>query len=229
MKIKRSNLNISIDVLMFLVMMPVVGIGFLIKYVLLNGVERNLVYGNDVDLLFWGMDRHQWGSIHLYLGLVLIVLLVLHIIFHWKMMIAMFKGMVKAPVWRVITAVALVLSVVFLAIAPLFVQPEVRASVTHHGHSPQQQHLERHEPIQAEEPSVLPNEEHHESSIEINGRMTLNELSERYDVSAPVLCQAIGVPNDKANVTLGRLKKQYAFDMDDLRIFIEEKVKKKHD
>jgi hypothetical protein len=90
MRIKHSDLNISIDVLMFMVLMPIVGIGFLMKYVLLNGVERNLIYGNDVALLFWGMDRHQWGSIHLYLSFGLLFLLVLHLIFHWKMILYQF-------------------------------------------------------------------------------------------------------------------------------------------
>lgn len=225
MEMKRSHLNISIDILMFIVMMPIVGIGFLIKYVLLNGVDRNLIYGNDVDLLFLGMDRHQWGSIHLYFSFILILLLVLHLVFHWKMMIGMFKKMVKSKGLRVLAAIGLPFIVVLLAIVPLFLQPEVHEGVVHHGHAPQQQQLEKMELLEAPETLSLPKEEHHESSIEFNGRMTINDVAMTYVVSAQELCEKIGVPLSEVNVTLGRLKRQYAFDMDELRTFVEQKEK----
>lgn len=224
MKIKRSNLNVSIDVLMFLVMMPIIGIGFLIKYVLLNGVERNLIYGNDMDLLFWGMDRHQWGSIHLYLSFILIFLLVLHLVFHWKMMIAMFKNMVKSKVGRVSAAIVLPLVVVLLAIVPLFLQPEVVEGVTHHGHATHQHQVEESQLLESSD-HVIHKEEHHDSSIEINGRMTMNDVAKTFGLSIQELCEEVGMPIDDASMTLGRLKKQYSFDMDELRTFIEQKEK----
>ena len=225
---KRTDLNISIDILMFIVMMPVVGIGFLIKYVLLSGVDRNLVYGNDVDLLFWGMDRHQWGSVHLYLSFVLIFLLILHLIFHWKMMLGLVKNMIKSKVSRILVAIGLPLVVLLFAIVPLFLKPEVKEGVTHHGHALQQEQLEKTrllEPIEHTSSSHFL-EKHHASGIELNGRMTINDVAKVYVVSAQELCEEIGVPIDEANVTFGRLKRQYAFDLDELRTFIEQEEKK---
>ncbi len=35
------------------------------------------------DKYFLGLHRHQWGDIHLYLSLFLLVLLVIHIWFNW--------------------------------------------------------------------------------------------------------------------------------------------------
>ncbi len=50
---------------MFLCMMAIVGIGMLIKFILLPGKEAAVVYGRKVDLLLFGLDRHAWGTIHL--------------------------------------------------------------------------------------------------------------------------------------------------------------------
>lgn len=221
MKLKRSNLNIIIDVLMFVVMMPIVGIGFLIKYVLLSGVDRNAVYGNDVDLFFWGMDRHQWGDIHLWLGAVLIFLFVLHLIFHWKMMLAMFASCVNSKVICVVAAIALPLIVVLFAIAPLFLQPEVRLGIGRHAHAPLQQRQEYLVTPEKEELISPAKEDHHHVNVDINGRMTITEVASTYDVSIKALCTAINVSSDKADLSLGRLKKQHDFTMEEIRIFIE--------
>jgi hypothetical protein len=87
--------------LMFIVMMPIAGIGFLIKYVLVPGFKRNEIYGRDVELYYWGIDRHQWGTIHLVLSFVLLFLLLLHIVFHWKQIAGIFKTMVSKRVLRI--------------------------------------------------------------------------------------------------------------------------------
>jgi hypothetical protein len=86
-KINKLKLNLVIDLIMFLVMMAVAGIGFMIKYVLVPGSERNEIYGKGVELFYWGLDRHQWGNIHLILSLILLFLLLLHIFFHWNQIV----------------------------------------------------------------------------------------------------------------------------------------------
>jgi len=63
--------------------MAMAGIGVLIKYV--------LVSGKNINLLFWGLDRHEWGTIHLIVSLTFMLLLVLHIVFHWKMITCLIK------------------------------------------------------------------------------------------------------------------------------------------
>ena len=47
-----SKLNLSIDIILLLLLMPMAGVGLMIKYVLLPGTERNERYGGDVDLEF---------------------------------------------------------------------------------------------------------------------------------------------------------------------------------
>ena len=67
---KKSTINFIIDVLMFICMAAVAGIGFLIKYTLISGRESWIVYGDKVDLYFLGIYRHEWGTIHLIIGFV---------------------------------------------------------------------------------------------------------------------------------------------------------------
>ena len=66
---KRWKWNYLIDAGLFICMMAIAGIGLLMKYVVLPGREVNLIYGNQTDLLFLGLDRHQWGSIHFIISL----------------------------------------------------------------------------------------------------------------------------------------------------------------
>jgi hypothetical protein len=64
----KPKLNLVIDAIMFIDLMAVAGLGFLMKYVLLPGYKINEVYGSGVELSFLGLDRHQWGPIHLILA-----------------------------------------------------------------------------------------------------------------------------------------------------------------
>ena len=76
MKIKyKSKVNMWIDIFMFMLMLPIAGIGFLMKYVLVSGVDRNSIYAPDVELLYCGLDRHQWGSIYLVMSFLFLFLL----------------------------------------------------------------------------------------------------------------------------------------------------------
>ena len=55
---EKSKLNLIIDGLLLLCITVIVGIGFLIKYVLVPGYQRWQIYNRNVDLFFWGLDRH---------------------------------------------------------------------------------------------------------------------------------------------------------------------------
>jgi hypothetical protein len=101
-----------------------IGIGILMKYVLISGQLRWLVYGDNMELTFLGLDRHQWGTIHLVLGAALFVLLVLHIIFHWKTIKCFFRRYIATLHVRSIVSVVTVLLFILLAIFPAFVTPE---------------------------------------------------------------------------------------------------------
>ena len=53
--------------------------------------------------------------------------------------------------------------------------------------------------------------------------MTLEGVAERYGMSVGELARVIGVPPEYSNERLGRLRKSYEFEMDDIRIYIIQK------
>ena len=56
---ERSKINFIVDCLMFVLMLFVVAIGILMKFILIPGKQRLIKYGKNVELLLFGMDRHQ--------------------------------------------------------------------------------------------------------------------------------------------------------------------------
>ena len=92
---KKSKWNLIIDAIMLIVMMALIGIGLLNKYILLTGQKKWDKFGNNYEFSWLGLDRQGWNDIHFILGLVLFALLVLHILLHWKMIINIYKSLIK--------------------------------------------------------------------------------------------------------------------------------------
>jgi len=122
---EKSKLNLIIDGLLLLCIAAIVGIGLLIKYVLVAGYLRWEIYGRNVEMFFWGLDRHQWGTIHLVIGIVFLALLVLHVVLHWPMIICVYSKLIPNRFARWITALILIIMTIFLLAFSYFVKPEV--------------------------------------------------------------------------------------------------------
>ena len=120
---KKSKLNFIIDIFMFIVMAAIVGIGFLMKYILIPGKDRWIKYGKNVDLYFADLDRHEWGSIHLILGFILLGLLVLHIIFHWRTIVCFIRNYMKNSVFRNMFIILFIALSFILLLLPFFFWP----------------------------------------------------------------------------------------------------------
>ena len=123
--VTKAKLNLIIDALMALLLAAIAGLGFLINWVLIPGEERPAVYGSRPDLYWLGWDRHQWGDVHLVLGITLLALMVLHVVLHWGQVVGIWRRMVGNRVARVALAVVLFLLIVALMAFPVFVTPEV--------------------------------------------------------------------------------------------------------
>ena len=122
---RKSVLNFSINAIMTLCMSAIIGIGFLIKYTLISGQERKEVYGSNVELYLLGMDRHQWGMIHLILGFVLFGLLVVHIFLHWKIVTTVYRKIIKVPLTKRVVGFCFVMICALLILIPFFIKPEI--------------------------------------------------------------------------------------------------------
>lgn len=235
----KSKTNLCIDMMMFMLLMPITGIGFLMKYVLVAGSERNIVYGNDVDLLFCGLDRHQWGDIHLKLSYLFLALMVLHIVLHWKMISQLFKKLIASSFLRVSLMLVFVLLSLGFGVMPLFLKPEICAGYQHHAHQPHQ-YQDIFEDFQdtvslSSEMSLHfstllqknekdePHEEPHSHQNDINGQMTLHHLAQSYHLSEKDICQHFAIPESQVQERLGRLRKRYGFSIEDLRTYVNNK------
>lgn len=214
-KTSKSQINFIIDVIMLIVMMLAAGIGLLIKYVLLPGFARNLKYGRDVDLIFYGLDRHQWGSAHLIISLILLGLVILHILLHWRQIKQLYRNLVKNSQQRRLFAVLLIVLCIIFSLGPLLIKPSVVASQGHNIHNSNRlQHSTKDSVIverRGRDARRLDEEEHHSSlseEIPIYGYMTIVDVANKYDVSATELARHIGVPGSETDRKLGQLRRQ---------------------
>ena len=78
----RTKVNFIIDCLLMICLTAMTGIGFLMEWIMPPGKELNLRYGKGTNLYFLNWDRHEWGKVHLIIGLVMLGLMVLHNVLH---------------------------------------------------------------------------------------------------------------------------------------------------
>jgi len=92
---KKSAINFTIDYLLTLSFCAMTGIGLLLVITLppsrLFGARGLPHYRNTL----WGLDRHQWGYIHLIVAIFFLILLILHIYFHWTQIKTFFNRYCK--------------------------------------------------------------------------------------------------------------------------------------
>lgn len=235
-KTNKSKVNLIIDAILFIVLMSITGLGLMIKYILLPGYLRNEIEGNSTELYFMGLSRHQWGTIHLILGILFISLLVLHIILHWGIICSIFRKIISGKTARISIAIFIGIFSISLALSPFLINPEVAPLDRKYRHNripsrfintESQQNI-----IQSNNDKVSPipiNKEaevsdiHHNQyeDIDINGTKTLYEISRKYNISVEELARTINVPVIYSNERLGRLKRRYGFSLDDLKLYVK--------
>ena len=74
---KKNTWNFLIDLLTLLVFVGKIWTGLLMRYILPPGQGRGRSW------TLWGMNRHDFGNIHFYLGIAFIILILIHIWLHW--------------------------------------------------------------------------------------------------------------------------------------------------
>lgn len=235
----KQKINLIIDAVMFIVLMAIAGIGFLIKYVLIPGYKRTGIYEGNEELYFGGLTRHQWGNIHLLLSFLLLFLLVIHIVLHWKIIVCIFKNMVPVRTVRVGTALLIGFVSMFFAMGPLFFKPEIGTLVRNHIHqnNPQANKLTDSTTISDFYPQIQDSalavqnlntqkglhsqlNKKDATVIEISGYQTLIEVADKYNADVFKIAEECNIPQHLIHEKLGRLRKSYSFTMDDIRTSI---------
>jgi len=115
----RSKLNFIIDAAMLVVLLAIIWTGILIYTVLPPGIRGGQ------GLILWGMNRHQFGDIHMYLGIALLILTGLHLWLHWRWFAGKITEMIKTTNLknvekRRIHTLIIIFAIFVLAIASLF-------------------------------------------------------------------------------------------------------------
>ena len=227
----QIKINFIIDILLFLNMAAIGGIGFLIKYTLVSGSERWKIYGSNVELLLWGWDRHQWGRLHLALGYICFGFLFLHILFHWKQIKCMFKNLISSKCARVILTTVFVSfslwMLIFAFIVPFDMVPQKKGGGQHgmgitHPEKTEKEDQQIYKGSTVKDENGSMSDVHKGQSVEIHGSSTLREIAVQYCVPADSIKMFLGIPlNISDNERLGRLRRTYDFHMHDVDWFIE--------
>lgn len=214
---KRGTINLIIDLLLLLLMAAMTGIGFLMAYVLLPGRDRIIQYGSNRDLTLWGLDRHQWGDIHLILGFVLLVLLVLHIVFHWECVLSMVRQRLLSARWRQAAWLGTALVSLFLMLFPFLFSP-LEAESGAFLHRNQRVSEDAEKKSIGEDASIPHVQEEHDHSGELNGRMTLGEAAACLGLTLEEVRKRLDLQDDVDEfVSLGRIRRKLGLSMEDLR------------
>ena len=72
---KKVWFNMAVNALSLMVFALMISTGMLLKFVLPP---------RSGHVVYWGLERHEWGQIHFYIALAFLILLILHLILHWS-------------------------------------------------------------------------------------------------------------------------------------------------
>ncbi len=106
------------DTLLFFCVGALAGIGLLLKYVFTGPAGR--------QLLFLGLDGQEWRTIHPLLGFTLLVLLVIHQIFHWEQVSLFYKRYMGGATVRKLVAAVFIIVWLFLLLFSFIIPPAIR-------------------------------------------------------------------------------------------------------
>ena len=199
---KRNTWNFILDGMLLLLFGGLVWTGFLIHYILppRHGHFRG------TELLLWGWDRHDYGKIHFYLAITTLVLITAHLWLHWSWVCGTIRSLLGQG--RLKSGRRIIYGVIFLLILAAGIVGSLVWVNT-----------------QVENVALENNRREYrkgETSITQIGQRSLQEISQMTDVPISQFVKELNLPLDvDIYERLGRLRRQYGFDMEDIREVIE--------
>jgi hypothetical protein len=186
---KRPTQNFTIDTIAFIGFVLLSTTGVLMRYVLPPGSGRFKTV--------WGLDRHEWGSIHFWIALVFLGILAIHLVLHWRWIVTFITARPReGSGLRAGLGVVGLVGLMVLSFAPLLSPIETTAERSGKGVALSQK----------------------QENIQILGSMTLSEVEKNTEVPAEHIIQRLGIPSDiDKDERLGKLKRKFGFTMDAVR------------
>ena len=230
----KPKINLVIDAIMFLLLMAIAGLGLLMKYVLVPGYRRIGLYDNNVEHYFLGLTRHDWGSIHLWLSFVFLFLLSLHLILHWKLIVCIFRQIISGKRQQTILAIFIGTAGLFLLLYPLFIKPEEGEFMRKYRHRsipplyPDRNLKTSQSGQQNINKKIYTTPEYYQKKrakpgnyqtgiIRVYNYMTLDEISENYNISPHLLAAELDIPANETGEKIVVLRRKYKFLLSDVR------------
>jgi len=103
---KKPELNFLIEALMFLFLSILAGIGLLMRF---SFDTHDTDPHSAGEALVFGLGDSVWGTIHLYVGLTLVILVIIHIYLHFTAIQSMYSKLVTNPQKRKIVGFTYIL------------------------------------------------------------------------------------------------------------------------
>lgn len=223
---RRDTLNFLVDLLALLAMIGLLFTGLVDKYLLPPGSRG----GHGLEL--WTLSRHEWGDIHFWFAVSLIVLLILHVMLHWTWVCVIVQRATPGAgsparawspgarnlfglIFALVLAGGLGVSLWFAGTQVVQTDEPTRGN---------RRNGARQDVPVTQERAPIPREHADSSTADahISGRTTLREAALAAHLEPQQLKAVLGlpasVPDDER---LGRLRQQYGFDIDEVRQLIE--------
>lgn len=193
MKIKQPQLNFLIDILAFIAFVLLVSTGVLMHWILPAGTGRSLSV--------WGMNRHDWGDIHFWTSMSFLGFMSIHVLLHWKWILAMVRGKdAEQSGRRLIYGIVALVGLLLIVMMPFFA-PVEQAGKERGG---------RQESGMA-------------SGFELKGSMTLEDVENLTGMATKQLLRKLDLPEDVSRETrLSHLRKQYGISMQEIRAAVSD-------
>lgn len=240
-RLQRKHINFLVDALGFALFTFLIGTGFLLRYALPpgSGGEAGSHGGERVVKVLWGLTRHEWGSIHFWISVGLMAAMALHLILHWRWIVAMVQGRTASGSgMRIAFGILGAAGIIFLAALPPLsdvqkltfnelrdmrkaetasanpAAPPHQADPTHQQtiSNKTQQHIADSQSIDTEV----------DVFTEIDGSATIVSIHQKYDVPVDYLIRKLGVIATDAEIQLGQLGKTNGFTMAQVQEFVRQ-------
>ena len=250
---KKTSWHYLTDFMLFISIGGLIIIGIIMAFFTSSGpmVEESSKY-------FLNLHRHQWGDIHFYFSLVFIVFLIIHLILEWKWIKGKTRKLF-GNLWFLAIAVAFLFIILFLswcfspkgsgayedygkrrgkrffqtqAKGPGIKEEKPPLQIKNKEENKKKEAIKKGEKKKHEEKRVGGREtKQGYGTIIITGQLTLNDIEEETGISSRRIADKLGLPaHISLNERLGRLRKRYLFNMQDVRDIVSSLLKeKKHE
>lgn len=226
---RKSTLNPLVDLSALLAILLLVGTGLILRFSMPPGSGGR-------GLQLWDLGRHDWGTVHFWIAVVLAATIILHLVLHWPWVCGTSRRLLSRASCRTgrPTVRALSLSCVsflvvviggavgFLILANASVS-ESAERAREHAHEKETGQMEVTK--SGSVPGGGASAEHGEAPRLIRGSMTLAEVERETGVPAARLIAVLDLPEQTSlDARLGRLCEANALEMEAVRSRIIEEA-----